>query len=201
MKTTGSTSRAHLFAKECLPSQNNMPGSESCNVLKNCDGSSSFHGSQRDLNTGYCCCHQGTAVGQGLAPAPASLHLEHAVPGRTDKKIHWSLPWYGLSSHSSGTGDGCQLLGPADLFNKKWSNLQPLALVPFIWCKWEQWHSTTGHGQPLNHNAALPRQRQRLRLVERGCVKEKLLLSPSSETDLAPLQGRHAWVLISSGIS
>lgn len=31
-------------------------------------------------------------------------------------------------------------------------------------------------------------------LWERGCVKEKQLLSPSSETYFAAMQGRHAWV-------
>lgn len=52
IQTIGTTSRAHLFLNWIdLPSQNNVPKSGSLRILKNCDGSSSFQGSQREVGS------------------------------------------------------------------------------------------------------------------------------------------------------
>lgn len=65
-QTIGTHSRAHLFAKELkeidLPSQNNVPKSGSLHISKNCDGSSSFQGSQRELGSEHSTRSQDTAA-------------------------------------------------------------------------------------------------------------------------------------------
>lgn len=66
IQTVGTTSRAHLFAKELkgidCPSQNNMPKSGSLHISKKCDGSSSFQGSQRELGSEHGMRSQDTAA-------------------------------------------------------------------------------------------------------------------------------------------
>lgn len=66
LQTIGTTSRARLSAKNLkgidLPSQNNVPKSASFHISKNCDGSSSFPSSQRELGSEHGTKSQHTAV-------------------------------------------------------------------------------------------------------------------------------------------